>query len=131
MLPLPNGSVYCVLVPNCILSLSVGASDLIFEVSPFKGGISKPAIEVLMSYSWILDFELRTVPGEEFEVVSLTGSKCPLTCTGKGTACLGYRVQTVVDYVNIHQILWHPSLQGLFLWWEGSTSWSFGIQVTI
>ena len=28
----------------------MGASDLIFEVSPFKGGISKPAIEVLMSY---------------------------------------------------------------------------------
>lgn len=38
MHPLPNGSVYCVPVPNCILSLCVGGSDLIFQVSPSKGG---------------------------------------------------------------------------------------------
>lgn len=64
----------------------------------------------------------------EFEVVCLGKGKCPLTCAGKGTACLVYSIQTVVGYVHIHQVLWHPSLQGLSLWWEGSTSWSFGTQ---
>lgn len=101
---------------------------LISEASPPKGGTSKLAREVLVPYAWILDFEFRMVPGGEFDIVSLREGKCPLTCAGKGTACMVYSIQMVVDYVLIHQILWYPSLQGLSLWWEGFTSWSFGIQ---
>lgn len=82
---------------------------LISEVSPPKGGTAKLAREVIAPYACILDFELRMAPGGALEAVSLGKGKCPLMSTGKGTAYMVYSVHTVVDYVLIQQILWHPS----------------------
>lgn len=48
--------------PNCILNFSVGASDILNEVSPPRGGTAKLAREVIAPYAYILDFELRTAP---------------------------------------------------------------------
>lgn len=73
--------------------------------------------------AWILDFELRAAPGGKVGSSPWGRGKCPSMWEREGPECLVSRAQTVVDYINVHQLLWRPPLQSLSLWWEGSISW--------
>ena len=72
-----TGCVYCVLFPNSVLGLLVGADDLFsnFLGVPTQRKHPKLAIVMPLPCTQILDFELRAAPGGEFWVVSL-GEGC-------------------------------------------------------
>lgn len=79
-LPFPNASVYCVLVPNPISGLLVGAGGLFsyFLGVPTQGKHISPATAMLPPCPQMLDFELRVARGGEFgQNSSLQSNNCP------------------------------------------------------